>query len=70
MRVTIANHGQTSGHCGFHPLNIGRNRCRHYALAGLFRSTVSLNGRINGVFSATNQTPLPEPTDDLLAQAG
>ena len=41
----------------------------YYALAGLFRSTVTLNGRINGVFSAINQTPLPESTDDLLARA-
>ena len=41
----------------------------YYALAGLFRSTVTLNGRINGVFSAINQTPLPESTDELLARA-
>ena len=41
----------------------------YYALAGLFRSTVTLNGRINGVFSAINQTTLPESTDDLLARA-
>ena len=41
----------------------------YYALAGLFRSTVTLNGRINGVFSAINQTPLPESTDDLLDRA-
>jgi hypothetical protein len=41
----------------------------YYALAGLFRSTVTLNGRINGVFSAINHTPLPESTDDLLARA-
>jgi hypothetical protein len=41
----------------------------YYALAGLFRSTVTLNGRMNGVFSSINQTPLPESTDDLLARA-
>ena len=41
----------------------------YYGLAGVFRSTVTLNGRINGVFSAINHTPLPESADDLIARA-
>jgi hypothetical protein len=41
----------------------------YYALAGIFRSTVTLNGRINGVFSAINQSALPETSEDLLARA-
>ena len=41
----------------------------YYALAGFFTSTVTLNGRIGGVFSAINQRPLPEAPDDLLARA-
>lgn len=41
----------------------------YYALAGLFKSTITLNGRINGVFSSINQTPLPESSDDLIARA-
>ncbi len=41
----------------------------YYGLAGIFRSTVTLNGRINGVFSAINHTPLPESADDLIARA-
>jgi len=41
----------------------------YYRLAGIFRSTVTLNGRINGVFSDINKTPLPETPDDLIARA-
>ncbi len=41
----------------------------YYGLAGIFRSTVTLNGRINGVFSAINHTPLPETPDELIARA-
>ncbi len=41
----------------------------YYALAGIFRSTITLNGRIDGVFSAINHTPLPETPDELIARA-
>ncbi|MBL6765652.1 MAG: DUF1549 domain-containing protein, partial [Verrucomicrobiae bacterium] len=41
----------------------------YYALAGIFRSTVTLNGRINGVFSDINKTQLPESPDELIARA-
>ena len=41
----------------------------YFALAGIFRSTVTLNGRINGVFSDINKTPLPESPEELIARA-
>ena len=41
----------------------------YFALAGIFRSTVTLNGRINGVFSKINKTQLPESPDALVARA-
>ncbi|MBG85864.1 MAG: hypothetical protein CMO80_03060 [Verrucomicrobiales bacterium] len=41
----------------------------YYALAGIFKSTVTLNGRINGVFSDINKTQLPETADELIARA-
>ncbi len=41
----------------------------YYALAGLFTSSVTLNGRIGGVFSAINHRSLPETSEDLLARA-
>jgi hypothetical protein len=41
----------------------------YFGLAGLFRSTITLNGRINGVFSAINQTTLPESPEELIARA-
>jgi hypothetical protein len=40
----------------------------YYALAGLFKSTVTLNGRIGGVFSAVNHQTLPETSAELLAR--
>jgi len=41
----------------------------YFGLAGLFRSTITLNGRINGVFSAINHTALPESPEELIARA-
>ena len=41
----------------------------YYALAGVFKSTITLNGRINGVFSDINQTHLPETPDELISRA-
>lgn len=41
----------------------------YFALAGIFKSTVTLNGRINGVFSDINKTQLPESPDELIARA-
>mgnify|MGYP002623596023 CR=1 FL=1 len=41
----------------------------YYALAGLFKSTITLNGRIGGVFSAINHVSLPESPEELLARA-
>ena len=41
----------------------------YFALAGIFRSTVTLNGRINGVFSNINKTQLPESPDELIVRA-
>ena len=41
----------------------------YYALAGMFTSTVTLNGRIGGVFSEINHRMLPETLEELLARA-
>ena len=41
----------------------------YYAMAGILRSTITLNGRINGVFSDINQTHLPETPEELIARA-
>lgn len=41
----------------------------YYALAGILRSTITLDGRINGVFSDINQTHLPETAEELIARA-
>lgn len=41
----------------------------YFALAGILRSTVTLDGRINGVFSDINHTALPESVDQLIARA-
>ncbi len=42
----------------------------YYALAGIFKSTVTLNGRIDGVFNNINQHQLPESPEELMARAG
>ncbi len=41
----------------------------YYALAGLFKSTVTLNGRVGGVFSSINHETLPETSKELLERA-
>lgn len=38
----------------------------YYAMAGILRSSVTLNGRLNGVFSQVNHVPLPEGPAELL----
>ena len=61
-------------------LTIGCARCHdhkfdpipqreYYALAGIFQSTRTLDGRMSGVFSDVNRTPLPEAPRDMLARA-
>ena len=41
----------------------------YYALAGIFRSTKTLHGRLSGVFSGVNVRPLPETPDELRRRA-
>ena len=41
----------------------------YYALAGIFRSTQTLKGRISGVFSDVNRRLLPETADELTQRA-
>ncbi|MEM7012456.1 MAG: DUF1553 domain-containing protein [Verrucomicrobiota bacterium] len=41
----------------------------YFAMAGILRSTVTLEGRINGVFSNIVHTELPETSQQLLARA-
>ena len=41
----------------------------YYALAGIFRSTRTLSGRMSGVFSDINRTLLPETTEELRDRA-
>ena len=41
----------------------------YYALAGIFRSTKTLHGRLSGVFSGVNVRPLPETSDELRRRA-
>ncbi|NJM55802.1 MAG: DUF1549 domain-containing protein, partial [Verrucomicrobiae bacterium] len=41
----------------------------YHALAGIFRSTITLHGRLSGVFSAINETPLPETPAQLVERA-
>ena len=41
----------------------------YYALAGIFRSTKTLHGRLSGVFSGVNVRPLPETSEELRRRA-
>ena len=41
----------------------------YYAMAGILKSTVTLNGRIGGVFSAINHRTLPETSQELLSRS-
>lgn len=41
----------------------------YYAMAGILRSTVTLDGRLNGVFSNVHYAPLPETPDQLVERA-
>ncbi len=41
----------------------------YYALAGIFRSTRTLDARMSGVFSDVNRTPLPETSEELRERA-
>ena len=65
---------------GFLGLTVGCARCHdhkfdpiphkdYYALAGIFRSTETLHGRIDGIFSDVNRTQLPESVDELRQRA-
>ncbi len=61
-------------------LNLGCARCHdhrfdpiptreYYALAGIFRSTKTLDGRESGVWSKINRVPLPETSVELAKRA-
>ncbi len=61
-------------------LTIGCARCHdhkfdpipqreYYALAGIFRSTRTLDGRLSGVFSDVHRTVLPETPDEMRERA-
>lgn len=61
-------------------LTIGCARCHdhkfdpipqreYYALAGIFKSTKTLDARMSGVFSGVHRTVLPETPDELMARA-
>ena len=41
----------------------------YYSLAGIFTSSTALEGRIGGVFSDVNRTPLPETPEELRTRA-
>jgi len=41
----------------------------YFAMAGIFLSTVTLKGRLQGVFSAVNHQKLPETADEVLARS-
>ena len=41
----------------------------YYAMAGILRSTITLDGRLNGVFSNVNYVELPETPDQLIERA-
>jgi hypothetical protein len=41
----------------------------YFALAGILRSSVTLDGRLNGVFSQIHHVPLPESADELIERA-
>ena len=55
--------------CHDHKFDPVSNR-EYYALAGIFRSTKTLHGRLSGVFSGVNIRPLPETPDELRRRAG
>ena len=61
-------------------LTIGCARCHdhkfdpipqreYYALAGIFQSTKTLDGRLSGVFSGMHRTLLPETASEIAARA-
>ena len=41
----------------------------YYAMGGILASTETLNGRIDGIFSDVNRTPLPETPEELRRRA-
>ena len=41
----------------------------YYSMAGIFRSSTALEGRIGGVFSDVHRTPLPETPEELRKRA-
>ena len=54
--------------CHDHKFDPIPNR-EYYALAGIFRSTQTLKGRMTGVFSDMNRLPLPESPEELRQRA-
>ena len=80
LRMDVVDHQLDTLGRAFLGLTVGCARCHdhkfdplpqrdYYALAGIFRSTRTLDARMSGVFSDVNRTPLPESPDELRARA-
>ena len=69
-RVGLAFMGMTFGCARCHDHKFDPvTQADYYAMAGIFRSSITLDGRLNGVFSAIHETALPEAPADLIARA-
>lgn len=69
-RVGLAFLGMTLGCARCHDHKFDPvTQADYYAMAGIFRSSVTLDGRLNGVFSAIHETALPETPAGLIARA-
>lgn len=69
-RVGLAFMGMTFGCARCHDHKFDPvTQADYYAMAGIFRSSITLDGRLNGVFSAIHETALPETPADLMARA-
>jgi len=80
LRMDIVDHQLDTLGRAFLGLTVGCARCHdhkfdplpqrdYYALAGIFRSTRTLDARMSGVFSDVNRTPLPETPEELRERA-
>ena len=80
LQMDIVDHQIDTVGRGFLGVTIGCARCHdhkfdplpqreYYALAGIFRSTKTLDARLSGVFSDVSRTPLPETPDELRRRA-
>ena len=69
-RVGLAFLGMTFGCARCHDHKFDPvTQADYYAMAGIFRSSITLDGRLNGVFSAIHETALPETPAELVARA-